>query len=147
MGAGVKHAVIGLLFASLVLTACGGGGSGKQSASDFAVQELTQAAKGQNGKRWESLHPELQKIVSKDKYIQCTQDDSAPLTNIKATDAYAEPVNAPGVGQVDTTAVTVEYKVGSTTDHITMHVLQVDDAWKWFLDQDSYDAFSAGKCP
>lgn len=130
----------------LFLTACGGG-SGGQSASSFAVQELNQAAKGQNGKRWDDLHPTLQQVVSKDKYIQCQQDASVPISDVKATDEYAEPTDAPGVGPVDTTAVTLEYKVGDTKDHITVHVLKVDGAWKWLLDQDSYDAFSAGKCP
>lgn len=138
--------IIAAVTLALFLTACGGG-SDKQSASDFAVQELTQAAKGQNGKRWEDLHPALQQVISKDKFIECNQSVSFPATNIKATDEYDEPTNAPGVGQVNSKAVTVSYKLGETTDSITIHVAQVDGAWKWFVTQDSFDAYSKGECP
>lgn len=130
----------------LVLLACGGGGGG-DSASAFAEKTLEQARKGQNGRRWDDLHPAQQAIVSKEQFITCTQDDSFPVDDIDATEEFPETVTVPEVGEVETTAVTVEYSIGERSDAITMHFLQVDDAWKWFITPDDLAAFAAGECP
>lgn len=138
---------LALVALSVLLVACGGGGD-DDSASAFAEKTIEQARKGQNGRRWDDLHPAHQAIVSKDLFITCTQDDSLPIEDIDATEEYDETLNAPGgVGEVTTRAVTVEYTVGERSDAFTMHVLRVDGDWKWFLEPDSLDAFAAGECP
>lgn len=130
----------------LSVVACGGSGD-DDSASAFAEKTLEQARKGQNGKRWDDLHPAQQAIVTKEQFISCTQGDSFPVDDIDATEEFPETVTIPEVGQVETTAVTVEYSIGTTSDAITMHFLQVDGAWKWFITPDDLEAFKAGACP
>lgn len=136
----------------LVLAACGGDDDDTANASDAgnAMADITRTAlRGQYGPLWDSLHPEHQNVVSRDTYIDCRQGDRTPEVEIEIDETFDETLDISGLGQTDTIAVTLKLTATSddSTAFATMHTMQIDGDWVWFLRSEDYDAFESGECP
>lgn len=136
-----------LLLIIPILAACGGGGSDSSDVEDFSVDLVETLMRGQWGRAWDSLHPAHQEVVSRDTYISCRQGDNVGSFDVAVDDVFDETLNIAGVGEVDTTAVTLELSNDDAETFLTMHAAQVDDEWAWFLSADDFASYEAGECP
>ena len=103
----VKILVVVLLVVALGV-ACGGDGGDEaqpgpttvstpeQDAGAFMKEVTERALLGQYGRNWETLHPDHQAVVSRDKYDSCERqsDDGTGATkiDIAVVETYEEPV-------------------------------------------------------
>lgn len=139
-----------LILFALLLTACGGGNGDSDDASDAgeaAVEQFETAVRGQWGRVWDDLHPEHQAVVSRDQYIDCQQGDTVPESTITVDETFQETLELARLGEVETTAVTLEFADDDNAEFITVHMVEVDSEWKWVLQGNALDAFEAGECP
>jgi hypothetical protein len=61
---------------------------------------------------------------------------------------YPENSPTPGVGDLDSTAVTLKISSeGRPNENATLHVYPVGSSWRYSLDQRTYDAESKVQCP
>lgn len=130
-----------------ILVACGGGGDSDSGAEDFAVDLVETMMRGQWGRAWESLHPAHQAIASRDAYIDCRQGDSIASFEVAVDDVFEESVNVQGIGELDTTAITLELSNDNAETFLTMHAVEVEDDWVWFMKAEDIASYEAGECP
>src|SRR5207237_10786777 len=96
--------------ALLLVLATALGGSGGQTASQFATQAARRISAFRLDRTWSSLHPALQHVTTRTFYLSCQRLRFAPLqgarivrlTVVKTT---PERISAPGVGPIDAVGV------------------------------------------
>jgi hypothetical protein len=127
-----------------------------QDAGDFMKELTERSIRGQYGRIWGSLHPAHQAVVTRDKYDTCEREsDGGTATRIEVDveETYQEPVTVEGVGEVDSTAVTLRLSYNNPVtgkpaeEHATVHAVPVDGEWKWLLAPGDYKAYAKGQCP
>ncbi len=147
---------IAILLVAGMLMACGGGASesGDELPSDpgEAMMQIDEyALDDQWGRVWEHLHPAHQEIAARDDFISCSDTTASPLISSKVIEVFDETLGVPRIGEAETKAITIERSMGKGDDEIsrreTSHLIDVDGAWRWMLDNDSIDSFTAGECP
>jgi len=128
----------------LMLAACGG--DSDDTASDAAEHLYEEFLAGNYGAAWDSLHPAQQRIVARDTFINCQAGISIPWTRVQILREHDEIWDAPEVGQVTTRAVEAQLMGDQDITQGTLHLVQVDGEWRWFLDESSVRAFKQGDC-
>lgn len=142
-----------LLFLVAPLTAaCIGDDDDTASASgaeDFAIELGNTNIRGQWGRSWESLHPDHKAVVDRNIYIDCRQGETFGEIDIEIDETFEETLDIAGLGETDTIAVTLKLtaKSDDSSAFVTMHTMQVDGDWVWFLTQEDYEAYESGECP
>ncbi len=154
-----------LLLAAVLalLAACGSGGVDRTEETGRAQEELPsdpgevmlQFAEydrnGQWARQWEHLHPAHQELASREAFLTCKQGNAISFDSSRVIEVFEETVPIPRIGEVNTTAITMELSVeignGERSERVTSHLLDVDGAWRWVLSNDALDAFEVGDCP
>lgn len=144
--------------AALLVVSCGGDGStpgtpGLDGSPEAATEQLVSLiSQGDWGREWDSLHPEQQKYVERDKFISCTKgSDSARVQGVDVLEVYDDEMVIPGTDvRSPSKAVNVKLKVTQkafkTTDvQDTIQLFQVDGRWRWVLP--NIEAYKSGSCP
>jgi len=124
-----------------LIIACGGGGA--ESAGGALVRQLGFAERGQWGKLYDELHPELQEVIPRTLYLSCVDGTSISFDDIRVVEEYEEPAELPILGAVETTAVTVQID----GDRETFHQIASDVGWRWAPTPDAIVAYADGECP
>ena len=148
---------LGLAVAACGDSASGGEGGGDSNAvtlpsdpADAALQQLEYVRNDQRARDWSTLHPAHQALVARGAYIECPTG-GITITSTEVIEVFEENIPLAGLGDVDTTAVTVEiageFLGNEVSDRITMHLIDVDGTWRWILTDEALDAFKAGDCP
>jgi hypothetical protein len=107
---------------------------------DAFVEQFAEKKAGQWARAYSDLHPAQQELVSEESFLACAEDfDTLPAdTTVEITETYPEGYTIPGVGErVDTMAVTYTIEAGDETASDTIHLADVDGAWRWFLSDPS----------
>lgn len=128
-----------------LLVACGSDDSG-ESAGDAVLRQFGYLRAGQFDREWEELHPAHQAIVSKEAWLSCVGGGSFDFDAIIVKDTYAETLDIPEIGEVETTAVVVQFD-GARTGTDTLHEISTDEGWRWTMAKDGLDAYADGACP
>ena len=126
-----------------------------EAASAFAVRTVRLLVANRYSAAWTSLHPSHQRAVGgRDRYVRC--ELSAPIVgSATAIDGRAvrdETTLIAGIGRVRTKAVDVRVtfagisKSGGTTVTLGVHVLLVNDSWRWVLPNSRYTSYRRGAC-
>ncbi len=148
-----------LLVAAVVIVACGdsdGGSNNDDGAvtlpgdpADAVIQLLEYTRNDQRTRQWSILHPAHQEIATRTAYIQCPRDELVGSTEV--IEVFDETVPVPRLGEVSTTAVTIETSTEIAGDEVstrhTLHLIDLDGDWRWVLNEEALDAFDAGDCP
>ena len=139
-----------------VVTACGGAAGEETDAlpsdpGEAMLQIDEYALDDQWARLWEHLHPAHQEIAARNDFISCGDTAAAPLISARVIEVFDETLDVARIGETETKAVTVERSMGRGDDEITQretsHLIDVDGAWRWMLNNDSIDSFAAGDCP
>ena len=127
-----------------------------EDLGDFFTRRIKYEFLGQYGRSWDSLHPGQQAIVTRTRYEECREEVSDQVAGVdfqslKVIETYEDPIDAAGVPEKTSTAVTVEVTVsdGNEEDTLTdtLHAVAVDGEWKWLLPPADVRAFKQGICP
>lgn len=137
---------IAVLSVALGLAACGNDNADDDGASRAAEEIFRAFLEGDYGRTWDSLHPTHQMIVARDTFINCQVGRSIPWTRVEVFREHDEIWEAPDVGQVTTRAVELRLIGNQDISQGTLHMIQVDGQWRWFLDEDAVRAFKQGRC-
>ena len=132
---------------ALGLAACGSDDGDDNEASAAAEQVYRQFLDGDYGAAWTSLHPALQAVVAQGTFINCQADQSIPWTRVEVMREHDEIWDAPEVGQLTTRAVEARLIGDQDITEGTLHLIEVDGNWRWFLDEETVRAFKQGQCP
>jgi hypothetical protein len=104
---------------------------------------------GRVQRAYDTLHPAFQRLVPRSKFVQCTRQAAlGGLDSIEILDVYDDPVTIPGAGQVPAKAVRI--RLTSTTGDVasqTNHQVKVGNGWRWVMNDESLQAYRAGRCP
>ena len=146
----MKKRVIGTGLAALVVAvggACGGieaGTTDTGASLDDAVREVFELrATEQNGKAWDLLVPEHQKMISRTQFVQCGDATSAAtLESVDVEESYDEKIVIPGTDVTVTSKAAVVKIVGtlmgrSVSDSATVHYVDVGGEWRWMLSEEA----------
>jgi hypothetical protein len=127
-----------------------------EDLGDFFTRRLDYEVKGQFGRSWDELHPGQQALVPRTKYEECRDEVSeqfvgVELESLRVIETYDDPIDALGVPEKTSTAVTVEVEVTQGSDSETFtdtfHAIAVDGRWVWVLPPADVRAFRNGVCP
>lgn len=144
----VRIASIAAVAAALSLAA-GCGGSGKESAADFAKRVTTEFSRGQSARLWDELLPAQQAVVPKARFLACEGNQGFGLQKIKVLETYDEAVEVDGKAESSESSKAVTLQVtsddGRTT--ATMHAIAAGGHWHWILKPADVAAYKSGKCP
>lgn len=154
----MRRQVLLLVALAALPVACGGSGSteapGIEGTPEFAVGRVLQmVSKEEWGREWESLHPDQQALVAREKFVSCSKAaDSVRVSSLRVLSVDDEAAEIPGTGKSGAAkAVGVEYQVrkGSRTgmSFDVFYVFDVDGRWRWVLSNASVEAYRAGSCP
>ena len=131
---------------ALGVAACGGDDSEDNAASEAAEQVYRAFLDSDFGKAWDSLHPAHQAVVARDTFINCQVGNSIPWTRVEIIRERDEIWEAPEVGQLTTRAVEARLIGDQDITEGTLHMIEVDGVWRWFLDEDAVRTFKQGQC-
>lgn len=131
----------------VILAACGGGGDSDNGAGDAAVNQYEMAIRDQWGRVWDELHPAQQAVVPRDLYDECQSQTRMQDFDISVDETFEETIDVAELGEVETTAVTLEFDNGETSQFVTSHLIEVDGEWKWILPSEAVASFASGECP
>jgi hypothetical protein len=146
---------LALLFATLALAGCGGGGA-PEPPGVFVTTLIRDLGSGKTAKAWESLHPLHRKRVSQSRYVECESRDGfgGTVTKVDVLDVKEEPATIPGeFGKQPSTAVTVGVTLAVAESKeperftLTAHVFESDGKWSWVIGPVDYAAYMTGNCP
>lgn len=140
-------AAAGILAAGAALvTGCGGGGSGTESASSFVKRVTLEFSRGQTGRLWDELHPAEQAVVTRPRFIECESNEGFGLRKVKVLESYQETINIAGK-PTRSTAVSVRVTSDDGITTATLHAVLVDGKWRWILQPADFAVYTRGHCP
>ena len=151
--------LIGGLACLFVASPSFGGQLRSSSAGSFVKSFLVLRTSGQFGALYRSLHPAQQAFVSRDKFIDCENqnEDASTLGRLKVLGfrvlkTYQEKITVPGTSVVAPTTV-VKFEatvrasaVGTATYTERSHAARVNGQWKWMLPSKDAVAYKVGRC-
>jgi hypothetical protein len=151
-------ALIPGVLAAALLVACGGGGSvepaGIEGSPAAAVGQLLETINDREWSReWQSLHPEQQSLVPRDRFVSCSKKASSPeVVSFKVLEVNDQEMAIPGTDKrAAGKAVTAEYAVMSGSQPSkavdTFYLFDVDGSWRWVLSNSSVERYASGSCP
>jgi hypothetical protein len=104
---------------------------------DAFLEQFEESKAHQFARLYARLHPAQQELVSEAGFLACAEDQFATLpadTTVEVTETYPEDYTIPGVGErVSTMAVTYTMEAGDETAQDTIHLMDVDGSWRWFM--------------
>jgi hypothetical protein len=111
---------------------------------------LEQEYFGDYGGAWDTLHPDHQRLVTREQYDECRRgiDVQGTIDSVVVLDVRDRPLNVYGLAP-RTPAKQVEvHVVTDETDYTsTYHVVNVDDSWRWVLSDEAARGFERTDCP
>jgi hypothetical protein len=132
-------------------------GEPAESAGAFLRRHIELELGGRFGRSWDELHPAHQQVVSRVRYERCRTElfaragASARLEAFEVLQAVDEPLDAAGIPETTSKAVTVRLRIGGNgSSHAaseTLHAVQVGRRWTWILPEDAYHAYESGSSP
>lgn len=135
-----------LVLVMLVAVLAGCGGSGGKFDDEPAAQAMRRQfdyiAKGQDGRRWDELHPAQQALIPRERFLDCNEADSVEIERVEVLEVFDEQTSIPGTDRtVASRAITVRVKAsaGLLSDEFTdtFHEVEVDGAWRWVMSPDA----------
>jgi hypothetical protein len=129
-----------------------------ETPGDFALAAVDANLKGQYGKIWSVLHPLHQETTTRGEWESCKREEAQgragmKINEVEVVESYPDSYDDPAIGVVDAVAVTVRMKFehplleGEQEATDTLHVLNVDGAWRGLWEPATYEAYVAGRCP
>ncbi len=123
-----------------------------ESVADFWTRKLQAEGRGDWGPTWDALHPAQQTLMTRDRYITCSNANKLTGAVVMKILGTREEMFGPAEVGVQppalTTAVTINMSIaGEPAETFTVHTWNIAGRWRWALDQASYEAFKKGACP
>jgi hypothetical protein len=111
---------------------------------------LEQEYFGDYGGAWDTLHPDHQRLVTREEYHDCRRgiDVQGTIDSVVVLDVRDRPLTVYGLTprtpakQVEVRVVTDETEYTST-----YHVVNVQESWRWVLSDSAARGFERGPCP
>jgi hypothetical protein len=105
---------------------------------------------GDYGGAWDTLHPDHQRLVTRQEYHDCRRgiDVQGTIDSVVVLDVRDRPLSVYGLAprtpakQVEVRVVTDETQYTST-----YHVVSVQDSWRWVLNDEAARGFERTDCP
>jgi Cu2+-containing amine oxidase len=111
---------------------------------------LEQEYFGDYGGAWDTLHPDHQRLVTRQEYFDCRSgiDVQGTIDSVVVLDVRDRPLTVYGLTP-RTPAKQVEVRVVTDeTDYTsTYHVVNVEDSWRWVLSDEAARGFERTDCP
>jgi len=124
---------------------------GGEDAEDAAKARLQATSQGEYAEVWESLHPNQQAVVTKEKFVECGEAGAAARSpEIEDLEVLSESVvekEIPEVGIVESHVVALQWLQGEDTRGDDFDMVEVDGEWTWVLSAEVLESFRAGECP
>jgi hypothetical protein len=120
----------------------------KEKPGDAAKRHITEILDRQWGLAYRELLPQQQAAFSVAMFGNCYDQKGAipEVTGIDVVKVYQETTPTPGAGDLASTAVTVTLtERGGARETTTIHLYAVDGAWRFAVDQQTYDALTKGQ--
>ena len=147
----IARIAIGAL--AFIAGACGGSGTGPDSASPEAAfrRQVDFLAQGQTSRAYRELHPAQQEFIPEALYQQCASEaGGVKIASLKVKEVYDEKMTIPGTDVVvDAKAITAEIEIergllkNKATN--TYHEILVDGSWRFTVS--GADDYRKGRCP
>ena len=136
--------------AVLALPACSGEvDPARTPAGEAQVELMEDLYNGRFGQAYADLHPSHQTIVSRSLFARCARE-SIPvgsLDSIEILDVFDDEIGLlPGGEPTKGVRIRLTFKDGQSTEPFVNHEVEVDDRWRWLLNQKAIDAYRAGRC-
>jgi hypothetical protein len=111
---------------------------------------LEQEYFGDYGGAWDTLHPDHQRLVTRQEYFDCRSgiDVQGTIDSVVVLDVRDRPLTVYGLTP-RTPAKQVEVRVvtDETDFTSTYHVVNVEDRWRWVLSEEAARGFERTDCP
>jgi hypothetical protein len=148
----VKRIALLAFVALLGLPACGGDDDPARTPAGMAqVRLLEDLYDGRFAQAYANLHPSHQTIVSRRLFVRCAGETIpvGELESIEILKVYDEEAKGLVLSGAPTKAVEIRltFTDGETDGPFVNHEVNVDDRWRWVLNQKAIDAYQAGRCP
>jgi len=123
-----------------------------ESAEAFWTRLLPAQGRGEWAAIWDTLHPAHQAVVTKERFVSCSDLNKwTGTTEMKVLSTREELFGPPEAGLQPptlTTALTIQASFdGDAPELLTDHAWNLGGRWRWALHQPSYEAFRKGVCP
>jgi hypothetical protein len=146
----VRRIVFGVLLVSLVLAGCGGEVDPARTGAGAAqVRFFEDLYAGKFGQVYATLHPDHQKLVSRELFVRCAKDATAvgKLDSVEVLDVFDETVSIPELGKLRVKAVRVRItSTSGDTSTVVNHEVKVGEQWRWVLNDAAARAYQSGSC-
>jgi hypothetical protein len=161
--------LMAIVIAAAVLVGCGSSSGGKEAEEtgartssessprekpgEFLKQILLDGYRGDFGRMWDRLHPEVKKVISRQRFIECSSQYQNPvdLISVAVHGVRDQPISAPGIPERRSKAVELALTVSKPGGQpfvvrSTLHAILVRGAWVWIPKPDDLKAYAAGAC-
>lgn len=147
----VIRATMYLVLATVSVAVLSGCLADGDDAEDAAKERMLATSQGKYAEVWESLHPNQQAIVPKEKFVECGEAGAAARSpEINELEVLGESVvekDIPEVGTVESHVVALQWLQGEDTRGDDFDMIEVDGEWTWVLTGEVLESFRAGECP
>ena len=132
--------------------------AGRQPQGDpvaFLRRVVSQIARNDYARAWQTLHPQHQGVAPRAEYVACEESSPIPgrLDRIRALRVRRHLFRIPGGTTAErSAAVTFRLRISdralgvSTTMTHTVHAVSVDGRWRWILPAARYELYRADDC-
>jgi hypothetical protein len=136
---------------AVLATGCALSDDSEDHEAGTAVKRvLEQEYFGDYGGAWDTLHPDHQRLVTRQEYHDCRSgiDVQGTIDSVVVLDVRDRPLTVYGLTP-RTPAKQVEVRVVTDeTDYTsTYHVVSVEDRWRWVLSERAARGFDRTDCP
>lgn len=118
---------------------------GEDAAGRVARRELELGADGEQGERWDLLHPAYQLEVPRERFIECER--TLDIRNIDVVMAFDYEMDVTLVGSREVRFVLYNADGGSSENTQVVPMVQEDGEWYWIMSDADLDEYLAGRCP
>jgi hypothetical protein len=146
----VARALLVLVLAALAAGCALADDSEDHEAGSAVKRVLEQEYFGDYGGAWDTLHPDHQRLVTRQEYETCRRgiDVQGTIDSVVVLDVRDRPLSVYGLSP-RTPAKQVEVRVvtDETDFTSTYHVVNVEDSWRWVLSDEAARGFERTDCP
>jgi hypothetical protein len=143
-----------VVLAVLLTVACAGCGGEQDPAATgpgrAQVRLLEYIYGGRYDRAWGDLHPAHQRIAPRARFVRCAGQvaPAGDLESIEVLEVFDDDAEITGIPDADSRAVRLRVtSFEGESDTFVNHAVQVNERWRWVLDEDAVTAFRENRCP